>query len=173
LLSFADATRAYIAPLATVFGVLLFASTTVDADIDSNLDARPTLELSPPVVKPWSDRRIDLLKNFFYRYGCPAPLYVNEYLRIADQRKLDYRLLPAISIRETQCGLYEKGNNRLGYHPEEASFSSVISGIEFIGRRLAEHPYYKGKDIPGKLFRYNPKPAYPGEVQSIMRQIEP
>lgn len=170
LLKYAVAKRAYIA---TVFGVMLFATTIVDADVDFMGDTRPTFELSAPVVKPWPDKRIDLLKAFFYRYQCPAPLYVNEYLRVADENRLDYRLLPAISIRETQCGVHEKGNNRLGFHPDDETFPSVLTGIEFVGERLAQHPYYKGKDIPGKLFRYNPKPAYPGEVQWIMRQIEP
>lgn len=100
-------------------------------------------------------------------------MYVSEYLRIADENQLDYRLLPAISIRETQCGVHESRNNRLGYHPEVTTFPTVLAGIEFIGKRLADHPYYRGKDIASKLFRYNPKPAYPGEVQWIMRQIEP
>lgn len=178
LLRFAAATRGYIAPVATIFGVLLFATTIVDADVDFMGDTRPAFELSAPVVRsfnasPLSDARSERLEVFFRLYRCPEPLYVDEYLRIADENQLDYRLLPAISIRETQCGVHEKGNNRLGYHPDEESFPSVLTGIEFVGNRLAEHPYYKGKDIAGKLFRYNPKAAYPGEVQWIMRQIEP
>jgi hypothetical protein len=193
LSKFAITMRAYVAPVATIFGVLLFATTIVDADVDFMGDMRPTFELSAPVVRPFSVRslnvksfrvkslydgslngsRAERLEAFFHLYQCPEPLYVDDYLRVADEKQLDYRLLPAISIRETQCGVHEKGNNRLGFHPDEETFTSVLAGIEFVGERLAEHPYYKGKDIEGKLFRYNPKPAYPGEVLRIMRQIEP
>lgn len=146
---------------------------------DATVETQPALAaglLSPRIDRrpdPRIDPRIGRLEKFFHLYRCPDPLYISDYLRIADENELDYRLLPAISIRETQCGIYEKGNNRLGFHPEEATFPTVLAGIEFIGRRLAEHPYYKGKSLADKLFKYNPRPAYPGEVQWIMRQIEP
>ncbi len=151
----------------------MFALTTADADFDSKLDSRPMFEISAPIARSLHDSRYARLERFFHLYRCPAPLYITEYLRVADENGLDYRLLPAISIRETQCGVHETGNNWWGFHPGEGRFPSVVAGIEFIGKRLAEHPYYKGKELPDKLFRYNPKPAYPGEVQSIMRQIEP
>jgi hypothetical protein len=163
-------TQAYVA-FAGVCGVLFFATVTADADLTG--DTRPTFELSAPVARPLTESRSARLERFFRLYRCPEPTYISEYLRIADENQLDYRLLPAISIRETQCGVHENRNNRLGYHPEEADFPTVLAGIEFIGKRLAEHPYYRGKDIAAKLFRYNPMAAYPGEVQSIMRQIEP
>ena len=159
--------RRAVALVAPVAGVLLFVSTTADATVET----RPALAAA--LARPSIDPRIAHLENFFHTYRCPAPLYVTEYLRIADANDLDYRLLPAISIRETQCGVYEKGNNRLGFHPDETSFPSVLAGIEFVGKRLAEHPFYKGKSVEGKLFTYNPVPAYPGEIQWIMRQIEP
>lgn len=148
-----------------VAGVLLFALTTADATVDK----RP----APILAEPTSDPRIEHLKKFFALYNCPAPLYVADYLRIADEYSLDYRLLPAISIRETQCGIHGKGNNWLGFHPDDVSFPTPLAGIEFVGHRVAEHPYYKGKPLLKKLFMYNPYPAYPGEVQRIMRQIEP
>jgi hypothetical protein len=166
----AVATRTYVA-FAGVCGVLFFATVTADADLTG--DTRPVFELSTPVARPLTEPRSARLERFFRRYRCPEPTYISEYLRIADENQLDYRLLPAISIRETQCGVHENRNNRLGYHPEEAGFPTVLAGIEFIGKRLAEHPYYKGKDVAAKLFRYNPMAAYPDEVQRIMHQIEP
>jgi hypothetical protein len=170
ILKCADATQAYVA-FAGVCGILFFATVTADADLTG--DTRPTFELSAPVARSLTEPRSARLARFFRLYRCPEPMYISEYLRIADENRLDYRLLPAISIRETQCGVHENRNNRLGYHPEEASFPTVLAGIEFIGKRLAEHPYYRGKDIAAKLFRYNPMPAYPDEVQRIMHQIEP
>jgi len=158
--------------VAPVAGLLLFASATADATVEVARFASADAAQSIPYL-PNLDPRFARLESFFRKYSCPAPQYVGEYLRMADTYGLDYRLLPAISIRETQCGVHEKGNNRLGFHPSTISFPTVLNGIEFIGKRLAEHPYYKGRSLEGKLFKYNPKPAYPGEIEWIMRQIEP
>jgi hypothetical protein len=97
---------------------------------------------------------------------------VDAYIGAADRYGLDYRLLPAISVRETSCGWTEKNNNRWGFHPNTQTFVSVESGIEFLSRHLAEHRPYAGKSLNEKLFTYNPRIAYPAEVEHIMRQIE-
>jgi len=117
------------------------------------------------------DPRIARLEKFFGVYHCPAPHHTSEYLRAADSYGLDYRLLPAVSIRETLCGRTEQHqHNPWGYHHQ--SFASIEAGIEFLAKRLAEHPLYRGKTLQDKLFTYNPLPAYPPEVKWIMRQIE-
>jgi hypothetical protein len=149
---------------AALAGLVLCTIATTEAPV-----AIVSLKTVPAVKE---DPRTSRLEKFFHRYRCPAPFHISEYLRFADFYKLDYRLLPAIAIRETQCGLYGKDNNHFGYHPGEGSFRSVEAGIEFIAQRLAEHPFYKGKTLYGKLFAYNPRPAYPGEVERIMDQIE-
>lgn len=119
------------------------------------------------------DPRVERLQRFFEHYNCPAPYHVAEYLRASDGYRLDYRLLPAISVRESLCGVSEQmANNFWGYHPDRQSFPSIEAGIDFVARQLAESPYYKGKTLAQKLFAYNPRAAYPGEIQRIMRQIE-
>jgi hypothetical protein len=150
--------------LAASAALILCATTTADVPAAA---ARPI-----PVLRSNPDPRVARLEKFFRRYRCPAPYHVPEYLRAADGYGLDYRLLPAISIRETHCGVQEKDNNRLGYHPGQGGFPSIEAGIDFIGRRIAEHPFYKGKSLQGKLYTYNPRPAYPEEIQWIMRQIK-
>jgi hypothetical protein len=117
------------------------------------------------------DPRIARLEKFFRNYHCPAPNLASEYLKAADGYGLDYRLLPAVSIRETQCGITEQHeHNQWGYHHQ--SFPSIEAGIDFIARRLTQHPFYQGKTLRDKLFTYNPLPAYPEEIKRIMRQIE-
>ena len=136
----------------------------------STADVTPVRAVSATALP---DPRAERLERFFHRYHCPAPYHVDEYLRAADGYELDYRLLPAISIRESLCGVSEKReNNHWGYHPERQSFDSVAAGIDYVARQLAESIYYKGKTLEQKLFVYNPRPAYPIEVQHIMRQIE-
>jgi len=119
-----------------------------------------------------SDPRAGRLAAFFKAYNCPQPHHVQAYIRAADAYGLDYRLLPAISVRETTCGVAEKDNNRWGYHPGRQRFASVEEGIDFLARQLAEKAPYVGKTLREKLFTYNPRAAYPAEVESMMRQIE-
>jgi hypothetical protein len=145
---------------AAAVGLTLCATTTADVPAER---MRPIL----------SDPRIARLENFFKIYHCPTPHHTSEYLSAADDYGLDYRLLPAVSIRETQCGVAEKPQNNLwGYHPGRQSFPSVKVGLDFLAHRLTQNPLYKGKTLQGKLFTYNPRPAYPKEVERIMRQIE-
>jgi len=120
-----------------------------------------------------ADRRVERLAQFFAMYHCPPPHRVQEYLLAADRYRLDYRLLPAISVRETTCGLTQWSNNYWGYNPGRQSFPTVEDGIDYVSRQLAEGESYKGKSLEQKLFTYNPRPAYPGQVKSIMLQIEP
>jgi hypothetical protein len=128
--------------------------------------------VQPRLVRSQLDVRVSRLGAFFEAHHCPEPQYVDAYIRAADRYGLDYRLLPAISVRETSCGWTEKNNNRWGFHPKTQTFVSVESGIEFLSRHLAEQRPYAGKSLNEKLFTYNPRVAYPAEVEHIMKQIE-
>jgi hypothetical protein len=133
--------------------------------------ATSTLNLAEP-LSVTTDPRAGRLAAFFEAYHCPKPHYVQDYLRAADTYGLDYRLLPAISVRETTCGQAETRNNRWGYHPGRQRFDSIAEGIDFVARQLSENRPYAGKTLREKLFVYNPRRAYPTEVEKIMRQIE-
>ncbi len=45
-----------------------------------------------------SDRRLIPLKHFFVEAECPAAEYAVEFLMVADQYALDWRLLPSLSF---------------------------------------------------------------------------
>jgi hypothetical protein len=150
---------------ASVAGLALSAATTADVPAAR---IRPIAAVAAP-----ADPRIARLEKFFRSYRCPAPYHTADYLRAADGYGLDYRLLPAVSIRESRCGAAEtQQHNHWGYHPGRQSFPSIEAGIDFVAQRLTQHKLYKGKTLEDKLFTYNPRSAYPGEVQRIMRQIE-
>ena len=158
----------------TVATALRRGTRTIGAVAFLALGVNTSATLPPARVKPAPapNMRHLRLEQFFVHYNCPAPRHVTEYLLAADRYGLDYRLLPAISMRETHCGLEETGNNRWGYHPGRQTFLSIEEGIDYVARQLAENPTYKGKTLLDKLFTYNPRQAYPGEVTRIMRQIE-
>jgi hypothetical protein len=138
--------------------------------VDQGPASKGTAQSQP--VPTQLDVRVSRLGAFFNAYHCPEPHYVDEYIRAADRYGLDYRLLPAISVRETSCGWTERNNNRWGFHPKTQTFVSVESGIEYLSRHLAEQRPYAGKRLDEKLFTYNPRIAYPAEVEHIMKQIE-
>jgi hypothetical protein len=118
------------------------------------------------------DRRPEKLEAFFSAYRCPGPLHVTDYLRAADTYGIDYRLLPALSVRESTCGKHERANNRWGWDSARTGFASVASGIEFIARQLASGRSYRGKTLDQKLKAYNPNPLYAVEIRKLMREIE-
>ncbi len=150
---------------AVAAGLLLSAAAPTDFPVNR------ASETGPHALQP--DQRFARLEKFFKYYRCEAPYHTSDYLHAADAYGLDYRVLPAISIRETGCGKAAKPENNLwGFHPGRQSFSSVGAGIEFLARRVMQHPAYRGKTLHEKLFTYNPLPSYPGEVERIMRQIE-
>ena len=139
------------------------------------LSAATTADIPAARIKPIAatDPRVPRLEKFFRYYHCATPYPTSDYLHAADRYGLDYRLLPAISIRETACGVgQQRENNHWGYHADQQSFPSVAEGIDFLSRRLTEHPFYRGKTLQDKLFAYNPRAAYPDEVKRIMRQID-
>src|SRR5271165_4807539 len=100
-------------------GALTLGAATILA-----MGANSSATLPPVPRKPALDPRVARIEAFFGRYRCPAPRHTKEYLRAADGYGLDYRLLPALSIRETHCGRTEKQpHNAWGYHHQ--SFPSL------------------------------------------------
>ncbi len=129
--------------------------------------------ISSADTKPAIDDRLSRLETFFRAHHCPAPLLTTEYVAAADANSLDYRILPALSVRESTCGLHARMNNRWGWNSANSGFESLIHGIRFIARQLAFGKNYRGKTTEEKLRAYNPKnPQYVDEVRKLMLEIE-
>ena len=123
-----------------------------------------------PLTAP--DSRVIRLEMFFQAHHCPAPFLTADYVSVADAYVLDYRLLPAVSVRESTCGLHARLNNRWGWNSARTGFLSLRHGIEFVTRQLAFGRAYRGKTLEGKLHAYNPNPLYPSEIRRLMREID-
>ncbi len=124
---------------------------------------------NPPVLR---DNRYERLESFFQSFGCPAPHYVDEYLGAADSFAIDYRLLPAISVLESTCGIYQRLNNRWGWDSARKGFSSFRAGLQYIARQLSEGHFYKNKSLEDKVRTYNPNPQYARQVRKLMLKID-
>jgi hypothetical protein len=118
------------------------------------------------------DSRTVKLRSFFKAHQCPQPFHAEEYVRAADMYSIDYRLLPAVSVRESTCGVYQRLNNFWGWDSARTGFTSVTRGIHFILRQLAWGRFYRGKSVDQKLRVYNPRPEYAKEVRELMREID-
>jgi hypothetical protein len=126
---------------------------------------------APPAPPQPRDERELRLRTFFESYRCPAPYHVEDYLTEADKNAIDYRLLPAISVRESTCGRYARLNNHWGWDSARSGFSSVTAGIRYLARKLAWSASYKDKTVEGKLETYNPELQYATEVRRLMDEI--
>ena len=124
------------------------------------------------VATKTQDERRERLEAFFQSFGCPSPHYVDEYVGAADTYAIDYRLLPAISVLESTCGIYQRSNNRWGWDSARRGFASFRSGLEYIAGQLAHGRYYKNKTLEEKVRMYNPNPQYLREVAKLMRKID-
>lgn len=146
------------APVALVWIVAVLIALPATADV-------------PPKSTEQSGRE-QKLKAFFEAHGCPQPFHASDYVTAADIYGIDYRLLPAVSVRESTCGVYARQNNRWGWASARVGFESVARGIHYIAQQLAFGRYYRGKDVDGKLRAYNPVPGYVHEVKRLMEEID-
>jgi hypothetical protein len=123
----------------------------------------------PPVDQ--SDPRLFRLTKFFADRDCPLQDSAKDFLVAADQNKLDWRLLPSISMIESSGGKDYRNNNVFGWNSCKERFPSVRAGIHYVAAQLGKSSRYKGKDVDGKLQLYNPLPEYPQRVKAVMRSI--
>jgi hypothetical protein len=128
--------------------------------------------VTPDGLSTLEDQRHAKLETFFHSFGCPAPYHVKEYLGAADANAIDYRLLPAISVLESTCGIYQRENNRWGWASARKGFVSFRAGLEYIAHQLAEGRYYKNKTLEEKVHMYNPRPQYARQLGRLMQSID-
>lgn len=105
----------------------------------------------------------------------PLESFGANFVEAADRCDLDWRLLPAIAVRESSGGKQACGNNPFGWASCRADFESVEKSIEIVGANLCEfnpktETYYKNKTTHEKLWNYNGvvNPQYPDEILKIM-----
>ncbi|HVT01034.1 MAG TPA: hypothetical protein VHE53_02250, partial [Patescibacteria group bacterium] len=74
--------------------------------------AVPTTEEDTTVTLTSREARVDVLREFFGKYGSPLEAYADDIVTAADKYGLDYRLVPAIAMQEsTLCLKAPKDTN--------------------------------------------------------------
>lgn len=109
-----------------------------------------------------SDIRIANLKYYFRKYESVLYDKANYFVAMADTYQLDYRLLPAIAMQESNLckHIYPGSYNCWGwgiYGNKVTRFSSYEEAIETISRGLKKNYIDKGYTTPEEIMRkYTP-----------------
>lgn len=118
-----------------------------------------------------ADPRLAPLRHFFEKTACPAAEYAADFLTVADEFALDWRLLPSLSFVESTGGKASNYNNLFGWDSGRAHFDSPNAAIRVVGSYLARSALYRSKTVDEILAIYNPNQDYAQRVKSVMRQI--
>jgi hypothetical protein len=129
----------------------------------------PLRLVQPPEVH--RDARLETLRGFFERTGCPARDYSQVFLDAADDYRLDWRLLPGIAVIESTCGKAAPHNNIFGWANGKSRFSSPTAAIWGVARQFGESRLYRHRSLNRLLAIYNHNPAYAAKVKDVMQRI--
>ena len=139
-----------------------------------------TFESSQDIIK--ADARAKIIEDFFLNYKSPLAGFGNLFIKISDQYTLDYRLLPAIAMQESNAGkkVIEGSYNPFGYGIYGnivLKFGSWEEAIERVGRAIREDYLDKGLKTPEQIMaKYTPPSlekdgAWAKGVSSFMEEL--
>lgn len=129
-------------------------------------------------------KKADAIDAYFEDHDMPLLGEGKKMAEEAEENGLDWRLLAAISIRESTGGKNDckkADNNPFGWGSCKISFDSVDEAIETVAINLGGNnpnteKHYAGKNLKEILRAYNPPhivPRYAEQVISIMNAIGP
>jgi len=126
-------------------------------------------------VKP-PDPRVRTLIAFMQKHKFAKPYYAKEYIEAADGSHIDYRLLVAISFRESSgCKRYLYANC-WGYGSSSSlmHFASIPEGIDYITDKLGTDSKYANKSDLEIAKTYGPhgNPQYKFDIQNYINEIQ-
>lgn len=108
------------------------------------------------------DGRALIIKEMFELHKAPLASHADKFVEVADRYGLDYRLLPAISMQESNGGkkIPDGSYNPFGYGiygDKILKFVSFDESIEKVAKGLKENYINFGfKTVDEIMFKYNP-----------------
>src|SRR3989344_3872467 len=119
-----------------------------------------SLESSQEVQKV--DGRAKIIEDFFEYYNSPLASLAQTFINVADKYQLDWRLLPAISMQESNGGkrIIPSSKNPFGYGiygDKVLKFANFDEAIERVGKGLKEDYIDQGLKTPNQIMaKYTP-----------------
>src|SRR3990167_10758813 len=108
------------------------------------------------------DARAKIIEDFFSGHKSPLSKYGDVFIAVSDKYKLDYRLLPAIAMQESNGGkkVINNSYNPFGYGiygKLVIKFASWDEAIEKVGKALREDYLNQGLKTPSQIMaKYTP-----------------
>ena len=126
--------------------------------------------------------KADAIDSYFKSHDMPLVSTGMKMVQEAEDNDLDWRLLPAIAVRESTGGkndCVKVKNNPFGWGSCKIGFDSLDEAIETVamnlgGNNSTTEKHYAGKTLTQILHAYNPPsivPRYAQQVISIMNAI--
>lgn len=155
-------------------------------NIETNGTLAPNQAIDPKVQAEQEAKiaqaKADAIDAYFADRNMPLQGMGMKMVEEAEKNELDWRLLPAIAVRESTGGKFEckkVPNNAFGWGSCKIGFKSVEQAIETVARNLGgNNPrtamHYDNKTTKEILNAYNPPsivPKYTEQVISIMNAI--
>jgi len=129
--------------------------------------------------------KAEAIDKYFASKNAPLEGYGMKFVEEAEKNGIDWRLLPAIAMRETTGGKFacknsKAQNNNFGWYSCKRGFSSIDESIEYISMTLGgnnENAKHYTSDMTSEqiLKKYNPDsivPGYSKQVIKIMTAID-
>jgi len=149
----------------------------------TTLDKNTTIETSVITAQEEVARKdkADAIDAFFASHDAPLEGYGMKFVLEAEKNDLDWRLLPAIAMRESTGGKQackRVTNSVFGYGSCKISFKSIDESIEVVAASLGGNnpntaQHYDGKTTIQILKKYNSYiPSYSKQVVKIMKMID-
>lgn len=132
------------------------------------------------VARKEQKEKADAIDTYFRIHDAPLEGHGMKFVIEAEKNDLDWRLLPAIAMRESTGGIHackSVPNSVFGYGSCKISFNSIDESIEIVASSLGgNNPntahHYDNKTITQILKKYNSViPRYSNQVIKIMKTI--
>lgn len=125
------------------------------------------------------DARVEIVRQFFQRYKSPLEPYASSVVEVADTYDLDFRLIPAIAMQESNLckKAPEDSYNCWGfgiYGQKVTMFSDYEEGIVAVTKTLALKYKADGLHTPQEIMRrYTPRSngSWAESVEYFMDQL--
>jgi len=126
--------------------------------------------------------KVKAIDDYFRLHDMPLSGMGKKMVEESEKNDLDWRLLPAVAVRESTGGKYDcvkVKNNPFGWGSCKINFNSIEEAIETVAMNLGgNNPnterHYADKTTDQILKAYNPPsvvPNYVRQVKSIMKAI--
>lgn len=126
------------------------------------------------------DARVDTVKSFLNQYASPLEPFAQNIIDAADKYSLDFRLIPAIAMQESNlCKKAPKNSNNCWgfgiYGKKVTTFDSYGQAIDTVTKTLALEYKAKGLETPEEIMsKYTPSSngSWASSVNHFMNQLQ-